>query len=98
MPVQDDPQLGINSWFEEELREQFQHNRSSVDDSWKHLFEANGTPPPANGTTKQVAIATRSVAPVAASSAVIEAGPGEELMPLRGAAARIAELVDAHAR
>jgi len=92
MPVQDDPQLGINSWFEEELREQFQHNRSSVDESWKHLFEGNGNgAPPTNGAPKTVAIAsTRTVAP-APSTAVIEAGPGEELMPLRGAAARIAE-------
>ncbi len=92
MPVQDDSQLGINSWFEEELREQFHHDRSSIDDSWKHLFEANGgnggngTPAP-----KPVAVATRPAPAVTSPSAVVEAGPGEELMPLRGAAARIAE-------
>jgi multifunctional 2-oxoglutarate metabolism enzyme len=96
MPVQDDPQLGINSWFEEELREQFHHDKSSIDESWKHLFEGNGggggnsTPPATggNGNARPMALATR---PAATPAPVIEAGPGEELMPLRGAAARIAE-------
>jgi multifunctional 2-oxoglutarate metabolism enzyme len=95
MPVQDDAQLGINSWFEEELREQFHHNRSSVDDSWKRLFEGtnggNGGNGSGNGVPKPVAIATRPAAQAPVSTAVIEAGPGEELMPLRGASARIAE-------
>jgi 2-oxoglutarate decarboxylase len=95
MPVQDDSQLGINSWFEEELREQFSHNHGSVDESWKHLFEGNGgngTPATksANGTNLPVIAARPSLSPQRAT-AVIEAGPGEELVPMRGAAARIAE-------
>jgi multifunctional 2-oxoglutarate metabolism enzyme len=99
MPVQDDAQLGINSWFEEELREQYHHDRSSIDESWKHLFEGNGgngqnggNKSGGNGahTSKPLAPAIR-VAPVALETTAIEAGPGEELIPLRGAAARIAE-------
>ncbi len=93
MPVQDDHQLGINSWFEEELREQYQHDRGSVDETWKHLFEGNGNGgngAPANGG--HLAPAIRSAAVITTpKSAVVETGPGEELMPLRGAAARIAE-------
>jgi 2-oxoglutarate dehydrogenase E1 component len=85
MPVQDDSQLGINSWFEEELRQQFHHDRTSVDDSWKPLFEKNG----GNGTPA-IRIAPIS-APTPVASDIREAGPGEEIMPLRGASARIAE-------
>jgi 2-oxoglutarate dehydrogenase E1 component len=91
MPVQDDHQLGINSWFEEELREQFHHDRSSIDDSWKHLFEGGNGGNGGNGAPKAVALAPRTSPLPAVSTAVIEAGPGEELMPLRGASARIAE-------
>jgi 2-oxoglutarate dehydrogenase E1 component len=90
MPVQDDAQLGINSWFQEELREQYDHDRASIDDSWKHLFESNGSSG-GNGATRALAPAVR----VAPSAPAIEAGPGEELMPLRGAAARIAENMSA---
>ncbi len=91
MPVKDDSQLGVNSWFEEELREQFQHDRNSVDESWKHILEGgNGS----NGNTTPIpagrAGGNTSLAPVNGRDAVATA-PGEELMPLRGAAARIAE-------
>ena len=91
MAVKDESQLGVNSWLEDELREQYQHDRSSVDESWKHLFEGgNG----ANGATKltpRIAPQRASVAKPSNGADVIIAAPGEELMPLRGAAARIAE-------
>ena len=90
MPVQDDSQLGVNSWFEEELRQQYHHDRSSIDDTWKHVFEGNDAPV-TNGSPKPLTPAIRTAPAPTTSTAVIEAGPGEEIMPLRGAAARIAE-------
>ena len=42
MPLKSDPELGINSWLEDELYQQYLHDRSTVDESWKHLFETNG--------------------------------------------------------
>jgi len=33
---------GINSWLEDELYQQYLHDRSAVDESWKHVFEENG--------------------------------------------------------
>jgi 2-oxoglutarate dehydrogenase E1 component len=45
MPSKPEPDLGINSWLEAELYEQYLHDRSAVDESWKHLFEeADGAP------------------------------------------------------
>jgi 2-oxoglutarate dehydrogenase E1 component len=90
MPVQDDSQLGVNSWFEEELRQQYHHDRSSIDDTWKHVFEGNGATV-TNGSPKPLTPSVRTAPTPTTSTAVIEAGPGEEIMPLRGAAARIAE-------
>ncbi len=37
----------INSWLEEELYQQYQHDRGLVDESWKSVFKAGA--PPANG-------------------------------------------------
>src|ERR1035441_10168146 len=45
MPSKPEPDLGINSWLEAELYEQYLHDRSAGDESWKHLFEeADGAP------------------------------------------------------
>src|SRR5258708_6848143 len=46
MPLPSDPDLGINSWLEDELYAQYLRDRTTVDDSWKHLFEEpNGHTP-----------------------------------------------------
>jgi multifunctional 2-oxoglutarate metabolism enzyme len=72
-------ELGINSWLEDELYQQYLHDRSTVDESWKHVFEqANGQPAPAAKTTP-------------ATPPPPEPAPGEQFQPLRGAAGRIAE-------
>ena len=81
---------GINAWLEEELLQQYHHDRTSVDADWKDIFdheEPNGThagnghgAPTANGSA---VIVHEASDPVLSGS--------EELMPLRGAAARIAE-------
>ena len=76
MASQSESEMGINSWLEDELYHQYLRDRSAVDESWKHVFEE---PRPAgNG------------APAAAIPAP-EPAAGEQLLPLRGAAGRIAE-------
>jgi len=89
MSLIDESPLGVNSWLEDELRSQFQHDRGSVDADWKLLFERNGSNGTNRVTAKNGTPALTSQAPRVA--ATITAAAGEELMPLRGAAARIAE-------
>src|ERR1035438_7158948 len=72
--------MGINSWLEDELYQQYLHDRSTVDESWKHVFEEPR--PAANGGAAGHA---KVIAPSPELSA------GEQLLPLRGAAGRIAE-------
>jgi 2-oxoglutarate decarboxylase len=78
------PEMGVNSWLEDELYQQYLRDRSTVDESWKHLFEA---------TNGYVANGAHPVAPGIAIPATPapEPAPGEQLQPLRGAAGRIAE-------
>ncbi|MBS1872098.1 MAG: multifunctional oxoglutarate decarboxylase/oxoglutarate dehydrogenase thiamine pyrophosphate-binding subunit/dihydrolipoyllysine-residue succinyltransferase subunit [Acidobacteria bacterium] len=102
MSGQNDPALGINSWLEDELYQQYLHDRKTVDDSWKHRFETeggaingNGAPAVARTSDDSTAVAVLD-APPAPPAAVEptplpEPGPGEQIVPLRGAAARIAE-------
>src|SRR5580658_4655228 len=55
MALKSDPEMGVNSWLEDELYQQYLRDRSTVDESWKHLFEAtngyvaNGAHPVAPG-------------------------------------------------
>jgi 2-oxoglutarate decarboxylase len=103
MAAKTDPQLDVNSWLQDELREQYRHDRSSIDDEWKHLFETNGTQKPleTNGTTAaaapNVTAASQSLqtVPRAAQTQSTELAPGEELQPLRGAAGAIAKNMNA---
>src|SRR5439155_20657057 len=87
MTLKSESEMGINSWLEDELYQQYLHDRSTVDESWKHVFEEPR--PPANGAPS----APARIAPAALTAAVpaLEAGPAEQLLPLRGAAGRIAE-------
>src|ERR1017187_10543433 len=87
------PQSGINAWLEEELLQQYHHDRASVDADWKNVFDHDAPPPGAvaragngNGVSKVAAPAVLLHAP---AEPVLSGS--EELMPLRGAAARIAE-------
>ena len=54
------PELGINSWLEDELYQQYLSDRKNVDQSWKEVFDTNGgsapetsAPAPANGSHVQ---------------------------------------------
>src|SRR5439155_4028492 len=76
------PDLGVNSWLEDELYQQYLHDQSAVDESWKHVFEENGEAGvrgeatiPARQTTKNDGLSYGNAT----------------LQPLRGASARIAQ-------
>ena len=76
--------MNINSWLEDELYQQYLHDRGSVDESWKGLFEhhpAQGERSVRQGSGRQL----RRSRPA----------PPEELIPLRGASARIAQNMEA---
>ncbi len=72
MAAKTDPQLDVNSWLQEELREQYHHDHTSIDEEWKHLFDFNGTPKPpdANGTVKP------SSSGVTQTPALVQNAPG----------------------
>ena len=86
MSLKSDPDMGINSWLEDELYQQYRHDRTAVDDEWKRLFDSNGEPKPANG-----AAPTAPTASAASRPAAPEAPASGELQPLRGVAGKIAE-------
>jgi len=77
MPLKTDPDLGINSWLEDELYQQYLNDHSAVDETWKHVFEDGPSGRPA-------------AAPPPATPA-----PPQNLQPLRGIAAKIAENMNA---
>ncbi len=82
MPLHSEPDMGINSWLEDELYQQYLHDRSTVDESWKHIFEkTNGLTPSAPALAPPKKDAAPAPEPLA----------GEQLQPLRGAAGKIAE-------
>jgi len=90
MSLKSDPEMGINSWLEDELYQQYLHDRTTVDESWKHVFEETAGPAASRTPGQTAANGTVTSAPKI-PSITIEPGPGEQLVPLRGAAARIAE-------
>src|SRR5579862_3956612 len=90
MPAKTDPELGINSWLQDELYEQYRHDRTAVDESWKQVFEDTGAKV-GNGSRTPVETGPPRQAAAPSSAAPIETAPGEEWQPLRGTPARIAE-------
>src|SRR5580704_14452216 len=106
MPESRPPEFGINSWLEDELYQQYLHDRKAVDPSWTKVFESNGgtiastgngahTPEPAK-TSNGVAHPSQALPQAQAlPQGVAQVRPGEQLTALRGAAARIAENMNA---
>ena len=92
------PEFGINSWLEDELYQQYLNDRKAVDASWSKVFESNGGAASAgNGAQTAPISATANGTPAVMAPEATEhhrAGEGE-LIPLRGAAARIAENMNA---
>jgi 2-oxoglutarate dehydrogenase E1 component len=76
MPLKTDPDLGINSWLEDELYQQYLNDRTAVDESWKHVFE---------------------LVPLAETrgNGDTETPAADNVQPLRGIAAKIAENMNA---
>jgi 2-oxoglutarate decarboxylase len=79
------PNLGINDWLEDELYQQYLHDRSTVDESWKKIFDSNGT------HTAATRNGSRAVAAANAPAPAHQRTTGEELVPMRGPALRLAE-------
>ncbi|HMJ61550.1 MAG TPA: 2-oxo acid dehydrogenase subunit E2, partial [Bryobacteraceae bacterium] len=102
-----DPSLGVNSWLEEELYHQYQFDRKSVDEGWTDLFvhaeSSNGNaatatapepapaPPPPPPPTEVAKAAPTQPAKQETKQDSKAVGASDQLIPLRGAAARIAE-------
>jgi len=97
--MQDDPtQPNINSWLEDELRQQFQHDRKTVDATWTAVLEGNGhtaAPPATRDTRAALADPPRSLALRAPEVPAVAVGVDDQLIPLRGPALRIAENMSA---
>jgi 2-oxoglutarate decarboxylase len=84
-----DPKLGVNSWLEDELYQQYLHDRKNVDESWKEIFDSDAHE---NGAAEAAPVKAIATAPAAVEpSPVTPAAAGEELTPLRGASSRLAE-------
>jgi multifunctional 2-oxoglutarate metabolism enzyme len=93
--MQDDPtQPNINSWLEDELRQQYKHDRKTVDATWTAVLEGNGhTAAPAGPRDTRAAVAEppRALALRAADVPTVVVAEDDRLIPLRGPALRIAE-------
>jgi 2-oxoglutarate dehydrogenase E1 component len=87
MASKSDPDMSVNSWLEEELYQQYLHDRSTVDESWKNVFEQSQTAAADRASGPEAAL----VSEAAESVPPPEPASGFELQPLRGAAGRIAE-------
>ena len=84
-------QPDVNGWLEDELYQQYHHDRQAVDSSWTEFFDGNGHTAVAEHPSEQTA---QAPAPRTGPSAVAPALPisaGDQLVPLRGPALRIAE-------
>jgi multifunctional 2-oxoglutarate metabolism enzyme len=90
------PDFGINSWLEDELYQQYLHDRKTVDESWKKVFESNGSAGTAVGNGSHASIPNAVPArEVKSSVPAYQVTSGDQLVPLRGAAARIADNMEA---
>jgi 2-oxoglutarate dehydrogenase E1 component len=93
MALKSDPEMGVNSWLEDELYAEYLHDHSAVDESWKRVFEkprsAHGNGGQNPGTDTAVHAPQEPLLGTGASV------PGDQLQPLRGAAGRIAENMSA---
>lgn len=52
MPTESEQSVSINSWLEEEIYQQYIHNRGGIDESWKQRFDSTA-PKPAETPVEQ---------------------------------------------
>ena len=82
----------VNSWLEDELYQQYLHDRQTVDPSWKKVFEPNGGTHSTTAAPASTEAAAPSRAMVHAEAvSTLPVAVGDQLVPLRGPALRIAE-------
>ena len=92
----------VNSWLEDELYHQYLYDRQTVDSGWKQVFDAdserlNPHGLPANGTTITIEPELdtppemRALPAPAAGGPVVAMSQGDQAVPLRGPALKIAE-------
>jgi len=84
-------QPDINSWLEDELLQQYKHDRKTVDATWTPLLEGNGHTAAPAGKAAPVAEPPRALAVRAPEAPPVAVAEDDELIPLRGPALRIAE-------
>src|SRR3954463_7143004 len=78
MEANPSPQSGINAWLEEELLQQYHHDRTSVDADWETIFEhekPNGNGGSGNGKGVAHPVPPRALAPAVTASAVTISAP-----------------------
>ena len=86
------PEFGINSWLEDELYQEYLHDRRTVDESWKKVFESGAGEAAGNGGSHPVSVMNGGPAETLPEHQHVA---GETLVPLRGTAARVAENMNA---
>jgi len=82
---------GINSWLEEELLQEYRHDRTSVDPLWKTIFDQNGAPAAAQNGSNGTAHSAPAGWQPANQVAPPPPAATDEVIVLRGAPAKIAE-------
>jgi 2-oxoglutarate dehydrogenase E1 component len=89
MSDQSEPKLSINSWLEDELYQTYLHDKKYVDESWKKVFDSNGHGGAAASTP--AATGVNGYASVSSGAPAVPVSGTDELVPMRGVAAKIAE-------
>ena len=88
---EDPSQPNINSWLEDELFQQYKHDRKTVDATWTQVLEGNGHTAAPTGTVAAMAEPRRQLAARTQEAPVVAIAADDQLIPLRGPALRIAE-------
>ena len=92
---EDPTQPNINSWLEDELFQQYKHDRKTVDATWAPVLEGNGHAAAPAGNVAAVAEPPRAVAVRTPEAPAVAIAADDQLIPLRGPALRIAENMSA---
>ena len=97
MSSQSEQRPGLNSWLEDELYQEYVHDRGTVDESWREVFDSaphqpNGQPALETAVAVRPPAVVPSSTPAAAPPApALALSPSDQLVPLKGAPLRVAE-------
>src|SRR5690348_13594525 len=84
-------QPDVNSWLEDELLQQYKHDRKTVDATWTPVLEGNGHAAAPAAQATAVAEPPRALAVRTPEAPPVAVAEDDQLIPLRGPALRIAE-------